>query len=79
MLATPIILAAGLLEVPSLFTAGGTVLAQSLVGGLLAAITAYLSVRFLDRYFRFGRLDPFAYYCIAAGIASAIYIGIAGA
>ncbi len=74
LLATPIIAAAGLLEVPTLFTAGGQVIAMSLVGGLLAAVTAYLSVRFLTRYFEFGRLDPFAYYCIIAGVGALVYI-----
>ncbi|GAC1405210.1 MAG: undecaprenyl-diphosphate phosphatase [Chloroflexota bacterium] len=79
MLATPLIAAAGVLEVPELFTAGSQILAQSLVGGVLAAITAYFSVRFLERYFRFGRLDPFAYYCIVAGVLAALYITVHGA
>jgi undecaprenyl-diphosphatase len=66
LLATPIILAAGVLEVPELFHRGvpiGTYLAAS----VLAGVVAYLSARFLIRYFRAGRLDPFAAYCAALG------------
>lgn len=74
MLATPIIAAAGILEVPALFGAGGELLAMALVGAALAGVTAYLSVRYLTRYFRVGRLDPFAYYCLAAGLASLVYV-----
>ena len=66
LLATPIILAAGLLEVPSLRHAGSA-LPVYLAGALTAAVTAYLSTRFLLRYFRSGRLDPFAAYCLLLG------------
>jgi undecaprenyl-diphosphatase len=67
LLATPIILAAGVLEVPTLFQSGGQ-LGVYFAGALTAAITAYLSTRFLLRYFRSGRLDPFAVYCVALGL-----------
>jgi len=71
MLATPIILAASLKTTPDLFApAGRGVLGYAVLGCLLSAIAAYLSVRFLDRYFRHNRLDPFAYYCLAAGIGA---------
>jgi len=71
LLATPIILAAGLLEVPVLFGADGrAMLALALIGGIVAGVTAWLSVKFLMRYFEFGRLDPFAYYCWAFGALS---------
>jgi undecaprenyl-diphosphatase len=71
LLATPIIGAAGLLELPNLFSPGGrSVLSDALVGLILAGVAAYLSVRFLMHYFEFGRLHPFAYYCWAAGIFS---------
>jgi undecaprenyl-diphosphatase len=71
LLATPIILAAGVLEVPTLFTAGSQLLIY-LAGAVVAAITAYLSVRFLLRYFRTGRLDPFAAYCAVLGIVGLV-------
>lgn len=75
LLATPIILAAGVVEVPTLFDPHNQdLLAKALVGGLLAGIAAYLSVRFLMRYFETNRLAPFAYYCWAAGILSLIVL-----
>lgn len=71
LLATPIIAAAGLLEVPILLQpAGRAMLSLALVGGVAAGITAFFSVKFLMRYFEFGRLDPFAYYCWAFGALS---------
>jgi undecaprenyl-diphosphatase len=77
LLATPIIGAAGLLEIPQLFDASGrSILGYALLGMVLAGIAAYLSVRFLMRYFEFGRLDPFAYYCWAAGAGSLLLLAI---
>ena len=73
LLATPVILAASLLEFPKLFTPDAhVVLIQAVVGGILAGITAYASVAFLTRYFRHNDLSPFAWYCIAAGAVSFI-------
>ncbi len=71
LLATPVILAAGVLEFPKLFAPGAhVVLVQAVAGGLLAGITAYASVAFLTRWFRHNDLAPFAWYCIAAGTLS---------
>jgi undecaprenyl-diphosphatase len=68
LLATPLIGAAGLLEVPKLFSANNVgMLPYALIGGVVAAVAAFLSVKFLMRYFQVGRLTPFAYYCLAAG------------
>jgi undecaprenyl-diphosphatase len=73
LLATPIIGAAGLLKLPELLGAQGDgVRGQALVGALCAAVTAYLSVRFLLRYFETNRLTPFAIYCLAVGAALSI-------
>ncbi len=69
LLATPIIAAAGLIEVPLLFSPGVPV-AEYLAGAVLAAVAAYLSAHFLLRYFRSGRLDPYGWYCAAAGVGS---------
>ena len=75
LLATPIIFAAGILELPDLFTAQGRhILGYAIVGAICAGIAAYLSVRFLMRYFEFGRLYPFAYYCVGAGVLSLILL-----
>lgn len=67
LLATPVILAAGLIEVPQLFVSGVPV-GEYVVAAVLAGVAAYLSARFLLRYFRSGRLDPYGWYCIAAGV-----------
>jgi undecaprenyl-diphosphatase len=71
LLATPVILAASVLEFPKLFVPDAHgVLAQAVVGGVLAGLTAYASVAFLTRYFRHSDLSPFAWYCLAAGAVS---------
>jgi undecaprenyl-diphosphatase len=69
LLATPVIAAAGLVEVPLLFSSGVPV-GEYIAGALLAGAAAYVSARFLLRYFRSGRLDPYGWYCIAAGLVS---------
>lgn len=69
LLATPTILGAGLIEVPQLF-ASGIPLLEYVAAAVLAGLAAYASARFLLRYFRSGRLDPYGWYCIAAGIVS---------
>jgi undecaprenyl-diphosphatase len=72
LLGTPIILAAGLLEIPKLFKAPEQ-LADAFVGGVLTAIAAWLSLRFLMRYFEGrGRLSSFGTYCVIAG---AVFLG----
>jgi undecaprenyl-diphosphatase len=71
LLATPVIVAASVLEIPKLFAPDAhVVLVQALVGGLVAAVTAYASVAFLTRWFRHNDLAPFAWYCVAAGAIS---------
>lgn len=46
---------------------GDGVRAQVLVGSLAAGIAAYVSVRFLTRYFRSQTLLPFAIYSVVVG------------
>lgn len=78
LLATPPILAAGLLKIPSLTgPAGAHIHGQVIVGVIVCAITAYFSVRFLLRYFETRTLTPFAVYCLVAGAASIIRFGVA--
>src|ERR1700736_5849878 len=68
LLATPVILAASLLEIPTLFAPDAhVVLQQAAAGCVVAGVTAYASVAFLTRWFRHNDLAPFAWYCIAAG------------
>jgi undecaprenyl-diphosphatase len=74
LLATPIIGAAAALKLPELFgPQGNGVRGPALVGAICAAGTAYLSVRFLMRFFETNRLTPFAVYCVAAGLACSVY------
>ena len=75
LLATPIIGAAAVLKLPELIGAQGDgVRGPALVAALCAALTAYLSVRFLMRFFETQRLTPFAAYCLVAGGAAALYL-----
>jgi undecaprenyl-diphosphatase len=77
LLATPIIGAAAALKLPELFGhQGDGVRGQALVGALCSAVTAYLAVRFLMRFFETNRLTPFAIYCFAAGLAATIYFAV---
>jgi undecaprenyl-diphosphatase len=74
LLATPIIGAAAALKLPELFGhQGNGVRGPALVGALCSAVTAYLAVRFLMRFFHTNRLTPFAIYCVAAGLAATLY------
>jgi undecaprenyl-diphosphatase len=77
LLATPIILAAGVYKIPDLTGVNGhDVRGQILVGSLCAAGAAYLAVRFLMRYFETRTLTPFAIYCLVVGISTTIYFAI---
>ncbi|MER6793484.1 undecaprenyl-diphosphate phosphatase, partial [Amycolatopsis mediterranei] len=68
LLATPVILAAGVLKIPDLFGPLGTgIHGQVLAGSAASFISAYLAVRFLTRYFHTRTLTPFAIYCVLAG------------
>jgi undecaprenyl-diphosphatase len=67
LLGTPIILAAGVLELPKLMHVQGQ-MADALLGGVLTFFAALLSVRFLMKYFEGrGRLATFGVYCVIAG------------
>jgi undecaprenyl-diphosphatase len=73
LLATPVIFAAGVLKLPSLFgSAGDNIHGQVIVGSLICGVTAYFTVRFLVRYFETRTLTPFAIYCLIGGAASLI-------
>lgn len=73
LLATPIILAAGLLKLPTLAGhAGDGIRGQVLAGAAVTAVAAYLSVRFLTRWFERRTLAPFGVYCLLFGGACLI-------
>ena len=82
LIATPIIIGATVLEVPKLLHAdipAGT-LELSVAAAAVAGVVALLSTAFLMRYFRSHdnwALNPFAYYCIAAGVLAAGYLEFA--
>lgn len=77
LLATPVILAAGALKLGDLAgPLGDGIRGQVLFGSLLSGIGAYLSVRFLTRYFAHRSLRPFGIYCIGAGVASLILFAV---
>ncbi len=69
---TPIIFAASAIEIPLLIHQPTSTLVLVLVGMILSGIAAFLSTKFLTKYFETGRLTPFAYYCWAAGLISII-------
>lgn len=80
LLATPIILAAGVYKLPSVLgSASDGIRGQILVGSLLSGIGAYLSVRFLDKYFTNKSLRPFGWYCIGFGVFMLLVSIIRGA
>ena len=79
LIATPIILGATVLEVPKLLheRCRRACSAAAVLAAVVAGVTAWLSTSFLMRYFRRHddwALNPFAYYCIAAGLGSAIWL-----
>jgi undecaprenyl-diphosphatase len=77
LLSAPVILAAGALKIPDLLgPLGNGIRGQILVGSVLSGVGAYLSVRFLMKYFQTRTLYPFAIYCVLAGLGSIIYLNV---
>jgi undecaprenyl-diphosphatase len=76
LLSAPVILAAGALKIPELSgSATAGMHGPIIVGSLLSGIGAYVSVRFLTKYFSEERsLNPFGIYCLIAGILSFAYL-----
>jgi undecaprenyl-diphosphatase len=74
LLATPIILAAGIYKIPDLTGhLGNGIRGAAVIAAACAAITAVFTVHFLTRYFRRGNLNPFGIYCLLFGAAMIIY------
>jgi len=76
LLATPVILAAGALKIGDLIQKGHGIYGPIVAGSILSGIGAYLSVRFLVRYFQTRTLTPFAIYCVIFGVGSIIYLQV---
>jgi undecaprenyl-diphosphatase len=77
LLATPVILAAGVLKIGDLTgPLGNGIHGQVLLGSVLSGVGAYVSVRFLMKYFTTRTLTPFAIYCLVVGLGSIIYLSV---
>ena len=75
LIATPIILGATAKEVPKLLRADipADVFQNAAIAAVVAGVVAFASTAFLMRYFANNdrwALNPFAYYCLAAGLVS---------
>jgi undecaprenyl-diphosphatase len=77
LLATPIILAAGIFKFPDLTgPLGDGVRGQALVAAACAAVASVAAAAFLMRYFRDRNLVPFGIYCIVFGLGMLGYISL---
>ena len=73
LLATPVILLAGVYKLPDLMgTLGNGVRLQTLVGALFAMVAAYVAVRFLIKWFTTKTLIPFGVYSLVVGLACVV-------
>jgi undecaprenyl-diphosphatase len=73
LLATPVILMAGLYKLPSLMgSLGDGVRTQTLVGALCAMVSAYVAVNFLAKWFTTRNLVPFGIYSLVVGALCAV-------
>jgi undecaprenyl-diphosphatase len=80
LLATPPILAAGVLKVSDLTgpLGGGGVRGAAVVAAIFAAITAIGTVHFLTRYFKTRTLIPFGIYCLLFGAFMVVFTIVVG-
>ncbi len=77
LLATPIIFAASLLKLPELLVLPHAhAIGPIIVGSIAAAIAAYFSVQFLEKYFKTKTLTPFAIYCGVIGITAFLIFSV---
>ena len=75
LLATPVILAAGVLKLPDLAgPLGAGVRGQVLAGSIVSGLGAYAAVRWLTRWFTTRTLTPFGIYCLLAGAAGLVVL-----
>jgi undecaprenyl-diphosphatase len=77
LLATPIILAAGVIELPKLLQPQARAsLGPALLGAAIAGVLAYLTTGVLMRYYKQNEVNaliPFAIYCALLGIATLVF------
>ncbi len=69
LLATPVILAAGVLKLPTLAgSAGAHIHGQVILGAVLAGLASYVAIKWLTRWLETRTLTPFAIYSLIAGV-----------
>jgi undecaprenyl-diphosphatase len=69
LLATPVILLAGIYKLPDLLGPNGAgIRGQVIAGSLVAGVAAYIAVKFLTKYFQTKTLRPFAIYSLVVGL-----------
>jgi undecaprenyl-diphosphatase len=79
LLATPVIFAAAALKLPELLgSQGDGVRGPALVAGLCAALTTFMAVKFLLRWFQTNRLTPFGVYCVGFGVICTLVFALGG-
>ena len=79
-LATPPILAAGLLKLSEVTgPQGDGIRGASILAAVCSAVAAVITVHFLSKYFERGNLRPFAGYCLAFGAFMVVFTLVAGA
>ena len=75
LLATPVILAAGVLKLPDLAgPLGAGVRGQVLAGSIVSGLGAYAAVRWLTRWFTTRTLTPFGIYSLLVGAAGLVVL-----
>jgi undecaprenyl-diphosphatase len=79
LLATPVIFAAAALKLPELFgSAGDGVRGPAAVAAACAAVTTFVAIKFLLRFFQTNRLTPFGIYCIGFGLVCTLVFAFGG-
>jgi undecaprenyl-diphosphatase len=62
------------LEIPQLFGQSAYTWLLIIIGVALSGIAAFVSTKFLTKYFESGRLTPFALYCLIFGLISLVVL-----
>jgi len=77
LLATPIILAAALVQLPMLFQPEyRELVGPALAGSIAAAMGAFFAARYLVQHIQTKKLTPFALYCVIAGLLSMLALAV---
>jgi undecaprenyl-diphosphatase len=74
LLSIPAILGAIILQISDIKNVSGSEIYYSAIGFLPALIFGFLSLKFLDKYIANKKFSVFAYYCLAIGLITLIFI-----